>query len=144
MLMISLIPTECSSSPTVPQTTFMCSCPSNSSYNSLSDITYGSGGTTRVLRSMSKSTLPFNSILVPSASCMISAEITSGSTRPNFLPSSTAAASATLLFAGSIIVSMITLSPHHSTSGVSHSPVLYLATFSSLLFTLSSSSSSSM
>ena len=57
---------------------------------------------------------------------------------------SSAAASATLLLIGSIIVIMITLSPHHSASGVITLPVLYLATFSSLTFTLSFSSNSSI
>ena len=143
MSMISLSPTECSSSPTVAPTIFIGWSWMNSLISS-SDITSGSSGMTRSLTSTVKPTLPFSSTLVPSAACITSIEITSGSSRFIFFANSSAANSATLLDAGRNIVNRIVPSPIHSTSGLIWLVFLRYSVSFILRFTLSFSSSSSM
>ena len=118
MSIISLNPTECSSSPTVAATIFI-GLSSISFLISSSVKTSGLGGITKSSISIVNPTTPFNSILVPSASCIISLWITSTSSKPNLLPISKAANSATLSSAGKNIVIKTTPSPSHCTSGFS-------------------------
>ena len=143
MSMISRNPTECSSSPTVPHTNlsgnFFTSSLISSSLNGIT-----SSGITSLETSISKPTLAFISILVPSASCITSRLITSGSKRPIFLPISTATTSATLLLRGRNMVSIMVPSANHSISGLTKSEFLYFLFSAILTLTLSSISSSSM
>ena len=111
---------------------------------SASESTSGSGGITRSLMSTVKSTRPLISILVPSAGCMISLEITSGSWRFIFLAISSPANSATLLEAGKNMVRSTVPSPIHSTSGLILEDFLSSSVSLRRTFTLSFSSSSSI
>ena len=96
------------------------------------------------LTSISSFNTPLNCILVPSLGCMTSTWITSTFDKFIFLPTSNAAASAVSLSVGKNRSTVTTPSPNHCTSGFMMFVFLYAFVWSIRLYTLSSSSSSSM